>query len=171
MPHAGEPIRAELDSIISRIERSSPAISEGQSAVVKSNTAAAGAWKLLYASNGTLNHSNLAAALLHVVELVPSLGIGRVSQEIYACPGRKGTMRMENSIVVSLGMLCASTHSCLHASCCVVYQLCHCLVCSCMLGPHLSRVNQPQHMYSRWVSSSVLCIYCYYTTHSTMYIS
>jgi hypothetical protein len=92
-----------VDSIISSIECSAPVTSEGQSALIESGAAAAGAWKLLYASNGTLNHKNLVAALLHAVELIPSLGISRVSQEIYACPGRNGIMRVENSVVISLG--------------------------------------------------------------------
>lgn len=113
-------MRAEMDFLISRLE-------ELQRPPMPSTTSVdcydpvditpvlrehnVGFWKLLYASNGTANSSNLLATLLHFVCSIPGVDVGRVMQDVQPDTADTSALQIENSVRVSMGALRFRCHA------------------------------------------------------------
>lgn len=120
----GEPVRAEVDRLLSELEQLSPAskpltVPSGKKGATQLLSPSQGPqllgdWTLTYASNGggeseTIpadgTRHNLLAQLLQLSDAIPGLGMEAITQKLSSDAQRPGFISMENSAVFSFGPL------------------------------------------------------------------
>jgi hypothetical protein len=104
-----------VDFLIQRLEQLSPqSMSQEMSASESTSDAQGrlvppmhggnlGLWKLLYASNGTSNRTNVLASVLHIVAQLPGTGIGTIAQDVRRTAANSETIVLENSVILGMG--------------------------------------------------------------------